>query len=161
MPEPPGIPDPDPMPPMPEPPGIPDPDPSGIPDPPGIPDPDPPDPPDPPPLPPAPASEHFPAILETLPFLTAKLIVKSPSPTFFAPPEHFLSQDPLPPALPRLQVRSKLHVHDFFPTLIFSSSKVSSAISRERPASCPMISGAAITICIRTRGTHSQPSPVV
>ena len=96
----------------------------------------------------------------TLPFLTLNpkvyeyvALFSVVSLTF---PLHFLSQDPVPLALPLLAtVKVKSQVQVFLPTLIFSSSKVSSlALSNDRPITSCWV----ITICISTSGTHSHPS---
>jgi len=106
-----------------------------------------------------------PPTASTLPTLTLPFLTPNPkvyeyvalfsviSLTF---PLHFLSQDPVPFALPLLAtVKVKEQVQVFLPTLTFSSSKVSSlALSKDRPITSCWV----ITICISTMGTHSHPS---
>merc|ERR1711934_97762 len=131
--------------------------PPGIPDPPGIPLPDPPGIPVVLPVEP-PTAVTFPTL--TLPFLTLNpkvyeyaALFSVISATF---PLHFLSQAPVPFALPLLAtVKVNSQVQVFLPTLTDSSSKVSPpALSKDRPITSCWV----ITICISTMGTHSHPS---
>merc|ERR1719174_3651660 len=105
-----------------------------------------------------PTAVTFPTL--TLPFLTLNpkvyeyaALFSVISATF---PLHFLSQAPVPFALPLLAtVKVKSQVQVFLPTLTDSSSKVSPpALSKDRPITSCWV----ITICISTMGTHSHPS---
>merc|ERR1719458_323243 len=151
-------PDPDPVPPDPEP-GYPDPEPvgypslgmwtqthpewyspPGIPDPPGIPLPEPPGIPDPPGIPVVlpvepPTAVTFPTL--TLPFLTLNPKVYAYSYPFSVIsatfPLHFLSQAPVPFALPLpATVKVKSQVQVFLPTFTLSPVKVSARIAGTR-----------------------------
>merc|ERR1719331_3192462 len=105
-----------------------------------------------------PTAVTFPTL--TLPFLTLNPKVYAYSLPFSVIsatfPLHFLSQDPVPFALPLLAtVKVKSQVQVFLPTLTDSSSKVSPpALSKDRPITSCWV----ITICISTMGTHSHPS---
>merc|ERR1719174_2754660 len=105
-----------------------------------------------------PTAVTFPTL--TLPFLTLNpkvyeyaALFSVISATF---PLHFLSQAPVPFALPLLAtVKVNSQVQVFLPTLTDSSSKVSPpALSKDRPITSCWV----ITICISTMGTHSHPS---
>merc|ERR1719331_3325248 len=105
-----------------------------------------------------PTAVTFPTL--TLPFLTLNPKVYAYSLPFsvisLTFPLHFLSQAPVPLALPLLAtVKVKSQVQVFLPTLTDSSSKVSPpALSKDRPITSCWV----ITICISTMGTHSHPS---
>merc|ERR1711863_221752 len=105
-----------------------------------------------------PTAVTFPTL--TLPFLTLHPKVYEYAALFSvisaAFPLHFLSQAPVPFALPLpATVKVKSQVQVFLPTLTDSSSKVSPpALSKDRPITSCWV----ITICISTMGTHSHPS---
>merc|ERR1712037_1089642 len=105
-----------------------------------------------------PTAVTFPTL--TLPFLTLNPKVYAYSYPFSVIsatfPLHFLSQAPVPFALPLLAtVKVNSQVQVFLPTLTDSSSKVSPpALSKDRPITSCWV----ITICISTMGTHSHPS---